>query len=162
MNRTQTQPGFTLIEVLITVVIFGVGVLGVAGLNLSGQKTNQKAYQNLLATWKAQELVEMIRANPANAASFLKSYTDVPSGASDCAANSCSSTAIASYDLQSWHGSLGDALPATTQGAVYSSGGDYVVYVIWDSRSDGQSCQISEHSGSPTLLLACVQMEFSL
>lgn len=151
-----------MVEILITVVIFGVGVLGVAGLNLSGQKTNQKAYQNLLATWKAQELVEMIRANPANVGSFLKTYTDVPSSGSDCAANSCSSTAIASYDLKTWYDSLDDGLPQTTMGAVYSAGGDYVVYVIWDNRTDDQSCTVTEHTASPTLLLSCVRMEFSL
>ncbi|WP_210396899.1 type IV pilus modification protein PilV [Motiliproteus sediminis] len=160
----RQQRGVTMIEVLIAILIFGVGVLGVAGLNLSGQQTNQKAYQSLLATWKAQELVETIRANSGNVASYLNTYTSIPTTSDDCIASACNGTEIATYDLATWFSSLGDSLPSNTLGAVYAASGtdDYVVYVIWDNRDDNQSCEIAEHTPSTTLLLTCVRMEFSL
>ena len=39
------QPGFTMIEVLVTMVILMIGLLGIAGLMAQGQRTSFEAYQ---------------------------------------------------------------------------------------------------------------------
>jgi type IV pilus modification protein PilV len=59
----RKQTGFTLIEVLIAVVIFGVGLLTVASLQIVARQANYDAVQRTTATHLAQGMLERMRAN---------------------------------------------------------------------------------------------------
>ena len=58
------QQGFTLIEVLVTVIIMAVGLLGVAGLQLAGMRSNHSAFLRTQATIAAYDLIDRMRADP--------------------------------------------------------------------------------------------------
>jgi type IV pilus assembly protein PilV len=60
MTREQ---GFTLLEVLIAVLLIGVGLLAVAGLQTTAIRGNSFARETTLATQLAEEMVERIRVN---------------------------------------------------------------------------------------------------
>jgi len=62
MNKRQR--GFTLVEVLITVIIMAVGLLGVAGLQLAGMRSNHSAFLRTQATVAAYDLIDRMRADP--------------------------------------------------------------------------------------------------
>ncbi|MCP3868168.1 MAG: type IV pilus modification protein PilV [Gammaproteobacteria bacterium] len=55
--------GFTLLEVLITVVIFSVGLLGLAGLQATGIKVNHSSLLRTQATMLAYEIADCMRTN---------------------------------------------------------------------------------------------------
>ena len=55
--------GFTLMEVLVTIVILSIGLLGVAGLQLNSLRGNQNALEASVATNLAMEGADRIRAN---------------------------------------------------------------------------------------------------
>ncbi|MCB1865627.1 MAG: type IV pilus modification protein PilV [Chromatiales bacterium] len=57
------QRGFTVWEVLVAVVLLAVGLLGIAGLQLSSLQGNHSAYQRTLVTAMASDISERIRAN---------------------------------------------------------------------------------------------------
>jgi len=57
--------GFSLIEVMVAVFVLAIGLLGIAGLQLSGIKNNQTAYVRTQATELAHSLAERMRANVA-------------------------------------------------------------------------------------------------
>ncbi|MEJ2108263.1 MAG: type IV pilus modification protein PilV [Acidiferrobacteraceae bacterium] len=59
------QRGFTLTEVLIAVLVLAVGLLGLAGLQLAGMKSNHSAYLRSQATIVAYDLLDRMRADPA-------------------------------------------------------------------------------------------------
>lgn len=59
--------GFTLVEVLVALVILSVGLLGIAGLQLTGLRANQDAYLRSQANIIAQDVLERLRANPERA-----------------------------------------------------------------------------------------------
>lgn len=58
------QQGFTLMEVLVTVVVVTVGLLGLAALQLSAMKSNHSAMLRTQATVLAADLLDRIRIQP--------------------------------------------------------------------------------------------------
>lgn len=60
----KKQSGITLIEVLVTLLITTIGLLGVAALQLSALKTTSDSAQRSQVVWLMQDLIERMRANP--------------------------------------------------------------------------------------------------
>lgn len=58
------QSGMTLIEVLVALLIFSVGILGVAMLQLNALKYTDSSMRSLHVSFIAHDLFERIRANP--------------------------------------------------------------------------------------------------
>ena len=63
MNNLVKQKGVTLIEVLVSIIIVSVGILGFASLQFLGLNSNTSAYQRSQATFIATDLSERMRAN---------------------------------------------------------------------------------------------------
>ncbi len=69
MNRrsgptgARAARGFSLIEVLVTLVILAVGLLGVAMMQMTSMRFTQSANQRTIATNLAYELIDMARSN---------------------------------------------------------------------------------------------------
>jgi type IV pilus assembly protein PilV len=61
--KAKTQLGFSLIEILISVVILSFGLLGAVGLQASALQSNREARIQSSALALARELAEMIRGN---------------------------------------------------------------------------------------------------
>ena len=67
-NRITTEAGFTLLEVLVAISIFMVGILAVASLQASALRSNAHSMGLTEAVNAAQEQVESILATPFNPA----------------------------------------------------------------------------------------------
>jgi len=69
INRKRSIPcearqrGMTLVEVLVTVVLISVGLLGVAALQLTSLRANQEAYASSQASVLAADILDRMRAN---------------------------------------------------------------------------------------------------
>lgn len=121
-----TCNGFTLLEVLISVLILSVGLLGIAGLQVTSLKNNHSSYQRTQATLLGYDVVDRMRANM-NAVALSNyiakgAYTVTPSGTTNtvsaptatasCGTTSgCSIAAMASTDVNQWRVLLADKLP---------------------------------------------------
>lgn len=66
INNIFRQKGVSLLEVLIAVLVLGVGLLGVAALQGSGVRNVQSAHERTVATLVAHSLGENLRANIAS------------------------------------------------------------------------------------------------
>src|SRR5690606_15802942 len=55
--------GFTMIEILVTLVILMIGLLGIAGLMAQGQRASFEAYQRQQALALANDMAERVKAN---------------------------------------------------------------------------------------------------
>jgi len=60
----ESQRGVTLIEAMISLLIFSVGALGLAAMQLTAITASGDSQQRTMAIWKAQELADRIRSNP--------------------------------------------------------------------------------------------------
>jgi len=103
--------GFSLIEVMVTLVIVSLATLGMAGLQAVSMQANNHALFETQAATLAQDIIERIRANPDGdyttdfAAPVLLEAIPVCIGiAANCDAND-----MAQNDLLEWKCTLGSA-----------------------------------------------------
>lgn len=59
---SHRQSGFSLLEVLITVLVFSIGLLGLAGLQIIALKSNQNAMSRSIASEAAYDMIDLLRA----------------------------------------------------------------------------------------------------
>lgn len=152
MRQPSAQHGFSLIELLVTVVIFSIGLLGAAGLQIVSKRATFAAMQRTTATQVASGLLEDMRANGPALATYVataqigqNSVTAVSS--EDCTNinQTCTTTDISLRDLNSWETLMDGGMEATPDGSVGGlvspvaciagpvdgSAGVYVVSVAW-------------------------------
>ncbi|MDX9741032.1 MAG: type IV pilus modification protein PilV [Gammaproteobacteria bacterium] len=146
LTPPRRQHGFTLIEVLITVVVLAIGLLGLAGLQLNGLRFTHSAYQTSQATIAAYDIIDRMRVNRLAAESG--SY-DIALGATPTAANcsgtgvNCSPATLASADLTEWKQSIAALLPSG-DGAVQRNGSAFLVTIRWDdSRGENDPKELT-------------------
>ncbi len=112
MARLRPLRGFTLLEVLIALVVFSLGLLGLAGLMVMSVKTNHSAYLRTQATFLAQSMSDRMRANSMSVWAGTYSATYPISGSDPCAAGAvCGFADIAKHDMVLWGQQLTDQLP---------------------------------------------------
>jgi len=102
----KVQYGFSLIEVLISLVVLSIGLLGLGGLQLTSLQSANNAHFRTTASLFATELADRMRLNPSAVANALyegevtrlicNSEVDVKSCVGD---NFCSSSEAAASDL---------------------------------------------------------------
>lgn len=95
------QAGFNLLEVLIATLVLSVGLLGLAGLQVSSLKTTQNASLKQEATFILYDLLERMRSNrqAVLAGSYLQTIDCSDSPPQSCTGVECSASQRASYDL---------------------------------------------------------------
>ena len=123
-RRADSQSGFSLIEVLISIVILSFGLLGLVGLQAAALQGNRDARLQSTAVLLARELAEMMRSNKDVALTATNPYlgdfnTDpmVAASPSYCLnvgslPTACSSnTAIANAQMTEWLARVNSELP---------------------------------------------------
>ncbi|MCA1798722.1 MAG: type IV pilus modification protein PilV, partial [Xanthomonadaceae bacterium] len=106
------QRGFTLIEVLITLVVFAIGLLTVAGLQTISKKANYDALQRTTASLLAHDIMERMRANSRALAEYESAIVGRASIAEvtpDCVTVNCNRVQLARRDLYDWERALDGA-----------------------------------------------------
>ncbi len=94
-----------MIEALVALLVMGVGVLGVTGLQLVSLQNNQAALMRGEAVQFAYDVMDRIRMNQVDR--YAVGMGDDPPNARDCVANTCSMAEMADFDLAIWKCSLG-------------------------------------------------------
>lgn len=123
--------GFTLLEVLVSLAILMVGLLGIAGLMVKGQRASFEAFQRQQALAIASDIAEKIRSNEGGAPFFVTdtlAETDIPgqgvllAAINDCMGGTCDRAALAQFELALWDGLLAGASETTDAGATRVGG----------------------------------------
>ena len=96
------QHGFTLIEVLVTLLILAIGLLGLAGMNARMLGSQFEAYQRAQAVMLVEDMASRIRSNSQSARSGDYDTSTVH-GLSD---QNCSGAYAVSIDLCEWNQAL--------------------------------------------------------
>ena len=113
------QEGMTLIEVLVALVILGVGLLGAAAFQLNALKYTDSARMTSQASFIAYDMMDRIRANAA------ADYTIAPpaSGNPDVTRD---------QDLFDFNANIVGSLGATATGSVTVNQQVYTITITWD------------------------------
>lgn len=139
-HRKLTLPchrarGFSLLEVLISMVVLSIGLLGLAGLQTMGLRNNHSAYLRSQATLLAYDIADRMRANRRTAiddGSYSLTLNATPATpAKDCTTTTCAPAELAAYDLYHWFKRLTAVLPAGDS-SIQLNSGVVTVTLQWD------------------------------
>jgi type IV pilus assembly protein PilV len=136
------QRGDTMIEVLVTIIIIAVGVLGAAALQVTTLKNLSTSHSASVAAIVAEDFSERMRANPTAALAGGYEHSSAPTGDTDCAANLCSMADMAKYDIKTWWDQLTAVLPAGSAEVTRIVGTNrFVLTVRWDEDRSGSTAK---------------------
>lgn len=118
MHKRSPQRGISLIEVLVAVMIFSIGLVGLAGLLIMATRSNQAAYLRTQVVYLAHNMADRMSANPTavwDGSYNSTSYPTATSAPTTCTvAAPCTPDALATYDQQMWSSQLASFLPGAT------------------------------------------------
>ncbi|MEO7065889.1 MAG: type IV pilus modification protein PilV [Rhodanobacter sp.] len=156
MQFLSRQRGVSLIEVMMAMLIFSIGLIGLAGLLVISTRANQSAYTRTQVTFLANNMANRMRANPQ--AVWDSSYnTTYPStDTQDCdSTTACTADQLATHDEQMWSAQLKTFLPspsakitcdntsagytptASQMGMRPPYGGNCSMIITWSERGNG-------------------------
>ncbi len=152
MKCRKRQSGFSLIELLVSMLIFTIGLLSIAGLQMVAKKSNYESLSRTTASHVAYGLLEEMRANGDGIGTYLAApdlgggqYASLPTSDCDNPAAPCSTTQKAIHDLWFWEqvldggqevgveGDTGGVLIPTLciDGPAGGGAGTYTVAIAW-------------------------------
>lgn len=136
--------GFTLVEVLVSLVVLSMGLLGIAKLVLLSSHSNDSAYLRSQATDLAYAMLDDMRGNrgQAMAHAYDVAINTAAGAPGACMGVGCAPAALATYDVNTWLARLAAALPSgtgsvvtTTTVAPAPAGTTAVIVVQWDDAA---------------------------
>lgn len=148
---TKFERGISLFEILITILVVSVGLLGLAGLQFAGLRAANNAQQHTQATLLAQDIEARIRANSAAAKSPIYAYNNVTldtsssPGSADCLTAACTPVQMANDDIYQWYRLIvpmaGDKplLPNASITVTSNNGTDFQTTIQWGDPSGPQT-----------------------
>lgn len=140
-QRARAQAGFSMIEVLISLVLIAVAMFGHAGLQLNAMKFAKGGASRMQAAFLSNELAERMEANKVGSVNgdyVVASVSSTPSTAStDCTTTACNASALAAYDLAEWTTRVAATLPGASWQITNPTTGNpstYRIVVNWEDR----------------------------
>jgi type IV pilus assembly protein PilV len=153
VSRTHSQRGFTLIEVMVSVLVVSVSVLGTAGLQISAKRAGHEAAQRTSGASLAQDMLERMRANPQALSGYVTTgigggtITSEPSpGCTNNTTDICTPAQLAAHDMWDWEQALDGAAETRVvggstvtvggllnpTGCVSLSSGEVTITIAWE------------------------------
>lgn len=107
----RRQKGFSMVEVLSSVLVISIGLAGTAGISLSSLSSTADGQFNSQATIIAEELADMMRGNLT--AYESSAFTTTPAGIEKVCApgTKCTAAEQAQYDAGKWLDHVSNSLP---------------------------------------------------
>ncbi|MBY0474367.1 MAG: type IV pilus modification protein PilV [Nitrosomonas sp.] len=154
--------GFSLIEVLITLLIVSFGLLGMAALVVSGARSNNVAYYRSVASKQTEDIADRMRANIAGvvAGAYDALSANIPSSA-DCVANTCSPTQIATFDHALWNTANARLLPGGVGIVNGNLAAGYSITLMWTEKEMADDPNPSPNCPGGTANTQCFVTRFA-
>ena len=131
----RMHSGVSLIEALVALLVLSIGLLGLANLQLTAIRNAHSAHMRSQASILAQDILDRMRANRANATAYNIDLSAAPPTGSS----------VAEKDLKAWLDNLASSLPEGDGAVAVTAGSPTTVTVTiqWnDSRGlDGAAAE---------------------
>ena len=136
--KRKFELGTSLIEVLVTIVIMAIGLLGLANVQLHNLRNVNNAQFRTVAAILAYDMEDRMRSN--KAAVDAGHYDDVDGDETDLSCSPCNSTQMAQQDAYEWNdlikASIAEGgLPPGSKGEVDVDGSFYNIKITWKEQT---------------------------
>lgn len=136
--KDNAQSGFTLIEILVTMLVMTIGFLGLAALQTTGLQQSQNTYFRTQADILARDIADRMRANRFGVLSGSYEFAGgaVPADQGCVASGAdCTELEMATQDLNEWMLRV-QTLPGG-DATVVANGSLQTVTIMWDELRTG-------------------------
>lgn len=146
---TRSVRGTSLLEILVSLAVMSLGLLGIGALQVAGLKSNRDAFFYSQAALLANDLAERVRANPSAAAIYAMVMASTHSVTKNCETNRCSAAEMAHFDLNQWTSALSSQLGSAAGAVVFTAGTPNRLQVTlrWKGMNEG-TCSATGGAGS--------------
>jgi len=127
MQVLSRQRGISLIEVMMAVLIFSIGLIGLAGLLVMATRSNHAAYLRTQVTFLAGSMADRMRANPVgvwNGDYGAATGTTYPNKTTQDCSTGCTPKQLADHDQGMWSNQLNTFLPPGAKATIACSNGN--------------------------------------
>lgn len=165
IKSIKRMVGVSLLEVLISIIVLSIGLLGVAGMQYQGSDSTSSAYLRSQATLIANEIAERMHANYLAVDSNdyrniniwnLQGYIDDTDLVAYCdtqelsTASDCGISDMASFDIYKMAVAIQGLLPSgslsincddldTSDGDLCTDGSNHIINVSWLDKDNGKA-----------------------
>ena len=136
-SRITTSPasrrmrGISLIEVLVSVLVLGVGLLGIAAMQSMALRGGQSSMESTQSVMQTTGIIEAMRANRTGVYNMAKTCTPPAAGST-----------LVTNDQNNWISSLQTSLGPAACGEISGCPNACVITVYWDdSRAGGAAAR---------------------
>ncbi|CAM3004590.1 type IV pilus modification protein PilV [Legionella worsleiensis] len=176
-NKLRVSPrqyGMTLLEILVSVVLLAIGLLGIASMLMIANKANNSSYAKLQAVQSVYTIFDRIRTNAQAAINGNYNIsnigsnglpTSVPTPSVLCTTTTCTPSQMATYDTWYWLTKDVSKLPngsGSITAAPSGSAGTTVITVTvqWDdSQAQNELGAASAASSNPNFVRLSIQSQ---
>ena len=138
--------GFTLVELLISLVVVAIGLLGFAGLQMGSMQRLEQAKVSQNASGALRDLVERISSLPVAAKAGEFDFDNLANGndpvaSKDCADVACTTKEQADMELVRWFARIKERAPSPRFSVVSEAKDDgrlVTISLVWDAHMTGQ------------------------
>jgi type IV pilus assembly protein PilV len=158
-NSKRYSKGTSLVEVMVAVFVFSIGLLGIATLQVQSKRSNFEAIQRTTASMLTNDLMERLRSNTTGLNTYI-THAGLPLGGGQIAseptpncfstASPCTPVQLATHDLWEWEQSIDGATEveagaqsgglvsptACVTGPVGGGTGEYAIAIAWRGSSE--------------------------
>ena len=128
------QSGVTLIEILVTVVITSIGLLGLAVMQNTSVKASFDSYLRTQASFIAYDIIDRIRANP-TATAYSLTLGDDGTEVSCFEGDTCDAGELRDFDIFYWRQNAQRVLP-NSDVAIAFADPIYTITIRWTDRTE--------------------------
>ena len=135
------QRGFSMLEVLITLVVVAIALLGTAGLQINAMRMNKGAEFRTQAIFLPSDIAERMEANKAEAirGTYAVAATSaVGAAATNCAGAACNAAGLAAWDINQWGTAISNVLPQPTWSITTAAVANPIT--LYSSKNSLNSC----------------------
>ena len=161
------QKGFSLIEVMVSVTLLAISMVGLAALQNSSTKFDHQAYIRSQSVIQVSDMVDRMRANTVGVESGFYHQDPTPTSfTKNCntVGNTCTASELAAYDIVTWNSQNTDLLPGGFGTISYVTISTYNIRVDWNEQEDEASVGASykQPCGTSDETRRCYDMDILL
>ncbi|TVP14985.1 type IV pilus modification protein PilV [Shewanella sp. KCT] len=154
--------GFSLIEVMVSLVILVIGLIGIFNLHVVSKRGSFESFQQTQASYYANDIINRMRLNPSEIDNYEGEYSNLPSSVGkECkGVTICSPSEMTAWDLYEWQTLFfGTAEKVGTQNVggldtptacIVVEGNDVTVTMAWKGIRETKIASATSDCGSTT------------
>ena len=136
--NNHKQSGFSMLEVLVTILVLSFGLLGMAALITTGMRSNNTAHYRSIATQQTLDIADRMRANLVSVrAGNYDALTAVIPVSANCEAANCDAAQMSIYDHARWNTANSVLLPGGGGTVAGNLAAGFLITLMWIEKEMG-------------------------